>query len=259
MSRTVSRCARERTPLLLHGETGTGKATLVRAAHALTGSASAPVVVDAAGPGAANVGNDLSAALLAAPTGPGRALVLRNVDAVAPEQGPAVARALDTAAARGTWVVGTLHRASGVPESLRRCFLQAAAVPALRHRLTDLPALVDCLLRRIGAGVECAPEVLPPLRRYDWPGNVRELSLVLSKAAAARRTYRIELRDLPPSLHSAGSRSLSPWEESERDTLVQAMLEADGNKLLAAQRLGISRTTIYRKMRAYGITLPGRG
>ncbi|WP_308401216.1 sigma 54-interacting transcriptional regulator [Streptomyces sp. AC512_CC834] len=125
MSRTVSRCARERTPLLLHGETGTGKATLVRAAHALTGAASAPVVVDAAGPGAANVGSaanvgntgnarnagssghDLSAALRAAPTGAGRALVLRNVDAVAPEQAPAVARALDTAAARGTWVVGT--------------------------------------------------------------------------------------------------------------------------------------------------------
>lgn len=101
--------------------------------------------------------------------------------------------------------------------------------------------------------------MLPPLRRHDWPGNVRELSLVLSKAAAARRTYRIEVGDLPPSLHSAGGRSLSVWEASERDTLVQALLEADGNKLLAAQRLGISRTTIYRKMRAYGITLPARG
>ncbi|WP_253914239.1 sigma-54-dependent Fis family transcriptional regulator [Streptomyces mayonensis] len=283
VSRTVSRCARDRTPLLLHGETGTGKATLVRAAHALTGASSSPVVVDAATPavtdaaapivldaaapvgadapvtGTANAGYDLPAALRSAPAGPGRALVLRNVDAVAPEDEAAVAGALDAATARGTWVVGTLQRAAGVPESLRRCFLEAAAVPALRHRLTDLPALVDCLLRRIGSGVECAPEVLPTLRRHDWPGNVRELSLALSKAAAARRTYRIELGDLPPSLHSAGSRSLSVWEASERDTLVQALLEADGNKLLAAQRLGISRTTIYRKMRAYGITLPARG
>jgi transcriptional regulator of acetoin/glycerol metabolism len=258
VSRTVSRCARDRTPLLLHGETGTGKSALVRAAHALTGAASAPVVVDATAPWAAEAGNDLSAALRAAPTGPGRALVLRNLDAVAPEQGPAVARALDAAAAQGTWVVGTLHRAPGVPETLRHCFLEAAAVPALRHRLSDLPALVDCLLQRIGAGVTCAPDVLPLLRRHDWPGNIRQLSHVLSKAAAGRRTYRIELRDLPPSLHSTGSRSLSAWEASERDTLVQALLEADGNKLLAAQRLGISRTTIYRKMRAYGITLPAR-
>ncbi|MGP2442933.1 helix-turn-helix domain-containing protein, partial [Streptomyces sp. JW3] len=156
-----------------------------------------------------------------------------------------------------TWAVGTLHRASGVPEPLRRCFVEAAAVPALRHRLGDLPALVGCLLRRTGAGVECAPEVLPLLRRHDWPGNVRELGAVLGKAAAGRHTYRIELRDLPPALHSAaGGRSLSAWEAAERDTLVQALLAADGNKLLAAQRLGISRTTIYRKMRAYGITLP---
>ena len=96
------------------------------------------------------------------------------------------------------------------------------------------------------------------LRRHDWPGTIRRLNLVLDKAAAGRRTYRIELRDLPPSLHSAGGRSLSAWEASGRDTLVQALLAPDGNKLLAAQRLGISRTTIYRKMRAYGITVPAR-
>ncbi|MEU0968887.1 helix-turn-helix domain-containing protein [Streptomyces sp. NPDC005917] len=258
VSRTVSRCARERTPLLLHGETGTGKSALIRAAHALTGAASAPVIVDAMDPRAAEAGTDLPAALRAAPTGPGRALVLRNVGAVAPEQAPAVALALDAAAAQGTWIVGTLHRASCVPEPLRHCFVEAAAVPALRHRLADVPALVDCLLQRIGAGVECAPEVLSLLRRHDWPGNIRQLNYALCKAAAGRRTYRIELRDLPPSLHSAGSRSLSPWEASERDTLVQALLEVEGNKLLAAQRLGISRTTIYRKMRAYGITLPAR-
>ncbi|WP_328635126.1 sigma-54-dependent Fis family transcriptional regulator [Streptomyces sp. NBC_00356] len=259
VSRTASRCARERTPLLLHGEAGTGKSALVGAAHALTGAKSAPVVVDATAPRAAGTATDLPTALREAPTGPGRALVLRNLDAVSPEQGPAVAQALEAAATQGTWIVGTLHRAQGVPEPLRRCFVEAAAVPALRHRLADLPALVDCLLRRIGADVECAPEVLPLLRRHDWPGNIRQLDAALREAAAGRRTYRIELRDLPPSLHSAGGRSLSAWEASERDTLVQALLAADGNKLLAAQRLGISRTTIYRKMRAYGITLPGRG
>ncbi|MCX4831988.1 sigma 54-interacting transcriptional regulator [Streptomyces sp. NBC_01016] len=256
VSRTTSRCARERTPLLLHGEAGTGKSALAGAAHALTGATSTPAIVDTTAPRATDTGTDLPTALREAPTGPGRALVLRNVDAVSPEQGPAVAQALEAAAAQGTWIVGTLHRAQGVPEPLRRCFVEAAAVPALRHRLADLPALVDRLLLRIGADVECAPEVLPLLRRHDWPGNIRQLDAALREAAAGRRTYRIELRDLPPSLHSAGGRSLSAWEASERDTLVQALLAADGNKLLAAQRLGISRTTIYRKMRAYGITLP---
>lgn len=255
VSRTVSRCARSRTPLLLHGEPGTGKSALIRATHALTGAASAPLMVNA------EADTDLPTALRAAPAGPGRALVLRNIDDVPPEQGPAVAQALDAAAAQGTWIVGTLHRAPGtpgVPEPLWRCFAETAAVPSLRHRIADLPALAECLLQRIGAGVECAPEVLSLLRRHDWPGNIRQLNHALREAAAGRRTYRIELRDLPPSLHSAGTRPLSAWEASERDTLVQALLDANGNKLLAAQRLGISRTTIYRKMRTYGITLPTR-
>lgn len=252
VSRAASRCARERTPLLLHGEAGTGKVALARAAHALTGATSAPVVVDA------EAGGDLPTTVRAAAPGAGRALLLRHVGSVAPEEAVAVAQALDAAAAQGTWIVGTLRQARGVPEPLRSCFAEAVAVPALRHRLADLPALVDCLLRRVGSGVECAPEVLPLLRRHDWPGNIRQLDAALREAAAGRRTYRIELGDLPPSLHSAGGRSLSAWEASERDTLVQALLEADGNKLLAAQRLGISRTTIYRKMRAYGISLPPR-
>ncbi|WP_320775806.1 sigma-54-dependent Fis family transcriptional regulator [Streptomyces sp. CRN 30] len=271
VSRTVSRCARARTPLLLHGEPGTGKTALIRAAHTLTGAAWAPVVVDAAalradGAGAGAVtGNGLPAVLRAAPAGPGRALVLRNLDAVPPGQASEVARALDAAAARGTWVVGcvsTSHHASpdvpDVPEPLRRSFAEAAAVPALRHRLADLPALADCLLRRVDADLTYTPEILPLLRRHDWPGNVRQLGQVLGRAAANRRTHRVGPGDLPPSLHSSGGRPLSAWEASERDTLVQALLAADGNKLLAAQRLGISRTTIYRKMRAYGITLPVR-
>ncbi|HCA87255.1 MAG TPA: Fis family transcriptional regulator [Streptomyces sp.] len=273
VSRTASHCARERVPLLVQGEAGTGRTALLRAAHLLTGAASTPVVVDAAdprfrgeaegsGPGCASgpegaPGPDgLPYALRTAPAGLGRVLVLRHVEAVRGAQAPAVAEALATAAAQGTWIVGTADRRAEVPDALLHCFVEAVTVPALRHRLADLPALAECLLRRTGADVECSPDVLPLLRRQDWPGNIRQLETVLRKAAAGRRTYRVRSRDLPASLHAAGHRSLSAWETAERDTLVEALLDADGNKLLAAQRLGISRTTIYRKMRAYGITLP---
>ncbi|MEU4892652.1 helix-turn-helix domain-containing protein [Streptomyces sp. NPDC044780] len=290
VSRTAARCARDRVPLLIYGEAGTGKSALARAAHAFAGAAWAPVVIDAAdpryadpryanpqytdaqhvdpqhvdsryadeatGPGDVPLPGGLPHALGSAPAGPGRTLVLRHLDAVATAQAPAVAQALSAAAARGTWIVATLGHTPEEPDALLRCFAEAVTVPPLRHRLADLPALVETLLRRVDAGVECAPDVLPLLRRQDWPGNVRQLESVLRKAAAGRRTYRVESRDLPPSLHAAGHRSLSAWETAERDTLVAALLESDGNKLLAAQRLGISRTTIYRKMRAYGITLP---
>ncbi|WP_258534932.1 sigma-54-dependent Fis family transcriptional regulator [Streptomyces sp. PT12] len=265
-SRTASRCARERVPLLIYGEAGTGKAALARAAHALTGAATAPAVVDAADPrhraeaagsgtGPALDPDALPRALRTAPAGQGLALVLRHLDAVTAARAQAVADALAAAAARGTWIVGTLGPAPEVPDALLRLFAEAVTVPPLRHRVADLPALAECLLRRAGAGVECSPDVLPLLRRQSWPGNVGQLESVLRKAAAGRRTYRVEPRDLPPSLHTVGRRSLSAWETAERDTLVEALLDAGGNKLLAAQRLGISRTTIYRKMRAYGITI----
>ena len=66
----------------------------------------------------------------------------------------------------------------------------------------------------------------------------------------------IELRDLPPECRSTTKRVLSPLESMECDAIVEALLDSGGNKVEAARRLAMSRATIYRKIRDYGISVP---
>jgi transcriptional regulator of acetoin/glycerol metabolism len=94
------------------------------------------------------------------------------------------------------------------------------------------------------------------LMRNRWPGNVDQLYQVLRKVVARRRTGTIRPEDLPPETRAITRRVLTPLEAIECDAIVDALLDTDGNKAEAARRLGMSRATIYRKIRGYGITMP---
>jgi transcriptional regulator of acetoin/glycerol metabolism len=94
------------------------------------------------------------------------------------------------------------------------------------------------------------------LTHNRWPGNVDQLFAVLRKVVATRRSGVIGLRDLPPECRSSTKRMLTPLEALECDAIVEALLDAGGNKVEAARRLAMSRATIYRKIRDYGISLP---
>jgi sigma-54 dependent transcriptional regulator, acetoin dehydrogenase operon transcriptional activator AcoR len=67
----------------------------------------------------------------------------------------------------------------------------------------------------------------------------------------------IQPKDLPPECWTVSRRLLSPLESMERDAIVQSLLDCDGNKVKAAESLGMSRATIYRKIHEYGIVTPG--
>ena len=71
-----------------------------------------------------------------------------------------------------------------------------------------------------------------------------------------RRVGSIGPEDLPPECWAVSRRLLSPLEALERDAIVQALLDSDGNKVKAAESLGMSRATIYRKIHEYGIVIP---
>jgi transcriptional regulator with PAS, ATPase and Fis domain len=134
------------------------------------------------------------------------------------------------------------------------------SVPPLRARLADLPELVDAILASEGRRLRVTSDTLDALARYDWPGNVRELRNVLMAAAAMADTDLLEPRHLllfkqrrrDPTLADfpLGGRSL---ESIERAAIVQTLKRADGNKVKAAKALGIAASTLYEKMRRYGI------
>jgi len=94
------------------------------------------------------------------------------------------------------------------------------------------------------------------LLRTPWPGNAEQLWQVLRRVVLHRRTGSIRPDDLPPECRTVSRRLLSPLESMERDAIVQSLLDSAGNKVKAAESLGMSRATIYRKIREYGIVAP---
>ena len=94
------------------------------------------------------------------------------------------------------------------------------------------------------------------LMRNRWPGNVEQLYQVLRTTVARRRSGVVELADLPPECRATTRRVLTPLEAIECDAIVDALLDTHGNKVEAARQLGMSRATIYRKIREYGLTVP---
>lgn len=94
------------------------------------------------------------------------------------------------------------------------------------------------------------------LMRNQWPGNVEQLRGMLLKVVAHRRTGVIKLADLPADAMATTRRVLSPLESIERDAVVETLINTGGNCAQAALHLGMSRATIYRKIRYYGINVP---
>ena len=88
----------------------------------------------------------------------------------------------------------------------------------------------------------------------QWPGNVRQLRQVVTTALVRSMSCDITIDDLPADYRgAAGGRQLSALERAERQALLTALRAAAGNREAAARELGISRATIYRKLRRLGI------
>jgi hypothetical protein len=129
-------------------------------------------------------------------------------------------------------------------------------VPALRQRREDIPDLVHETLRQPGAGGNrVSQRAMAALVGYRWPGNLRQLDAVVTAAAEAAGEATIELEHLPNEFRGAARRRrpLSQLQELERDAIAQALRESKGNKIQTAQVLGLSRSTLYRRLRYFGL------
>ncbi|MDD3581285.1 MAG: sigma-54 dependent transcriptional regulator [Desulfobacca sp.] len=132
-------------------------------------------------------------------------------------------------------------------------------VPPLRERRGDIPLLAEHFLVRYAAETNkkidsIHPEALEAMRNYDWPGNVRELENAIERAVVIGKGRQIQLADLPflgPTDRSAAvGRSL---EEMERQHIAQVLEAEGGNISRTAQVLKINRTTLYHKLKKYGL------
>ena len=139
--------------------------------------------------------------------------------------------------------------------SLLRLFPGTVEVPPLRHHSEDLRELIPFFLGKLSqqGRVTCSPAAMQLLLRHTWPGNAAQLWQVLRQVVQRRRVGQIMPEDLPPECWTVSRRVLSPLESIERDAIVQSLLDHDGNKIRAARALGMSRATIYRRIREYGI------
>ena len=125
----------------------------------------------------------------------------------------------------------------------------------LRQRRTEIPLLIKNILIELDAAPQLrfTPAALEALARQDWPGNLVELYSVVKRISERRRVGDITVGDLPATHRNPPSRRLSPIEQAQRDAIANALRLAGGNKKAAAQQLGISRTTLYKALRSYGI------
>jgi len=144
-------------------------------------------------------------------------------------------------------------------------------LPPLRDRRSDIPVLVHHFLDRYAKAsqMQVTPAAMKSLLQYDWPGNVRELENCIARAVTLGDGRTIDVADLPPAIRAeqgeagsvsapeASSLSTTALAEMERMTILRVFEQAHGDKALAGKMLGISRATLYRKLKRYNIPLKG--
>ena len=140
-------------------------------------------------------------------------------------------------------------------------------IPPLRERKQDIPLLIGNVLERINRATQMPHSVgddaLRLMLNYDWPGNVRELENCIERACTTCSLPTIHIADLPtqlrnfqaqakPSIPASDGETITSIAELERQAILHAIELLQGDKLEAARRLGIGKTTLYRKLKEYG-------
>lgn len=247
------------SPVLVAGERGSGKFAV---AKAIAGSTA--TVLDASECAALSAPEWLSRVIEALGSTESPTVIIRNCD----ELDDSTARSLaSTLSDRNDSMPRVLATTSdpvdhGHPNPIYDAFNVVLSVPPLRERLEDLPCLLDALTtaacQRLGrAGrVRWMPEAVQALSRVQWTFNVGSLDTVVNRVLRSTSNEYIGASDLPADIvASASRRTLVGLQHLEANAITAALRAAGGNKNQAADKLGIARSTLYRKIRALGIDL----
>jgi transcriptional regulator with PAS, ATPase and Fis domain len=275
--------------VLVGGETGSGKDVIARSIHQASPRSKKPFVVfDCAAVAPNLIESELFGHVKGAFTGAdqnregaferahGGTLFLDEIGELSLELQPKLLRALEQRRVKAVGgqkeipvdvrIIAATHRnlEQKVNEGefrqdlFFRLSVVTVQVPPLRHRLEDLPVLVESMLMSGGRSVGIAAETMKILESYDWPGNVRELRNVVDSAAAVCHSDQIEPKDLlffKPRRREPTMDKLplagKTLESIERNAIAQTLEQCGGNKTKAAKALGISPSTLYEKVKKY--------
>jgi DNA-binding NtrC family response regulator len=287
----VERVARSDSPVLISGESGTGKELIAGALHRLSPRKHAPMVdINCAAISEHLLESELFGHEKGSFTGAhtrkvglfelaaGGTLFMDEIGELDPRLQGKLLRALEQGSffrVGGTQRVEVnvrivaatnrdLPRAVG-DNSFRsdlyyRINTISIQLPPLRDRAVDIPLLAAHFLRMYGGSnpPELSEEAMASLQGYAWPGNVRELRNVIERAALLATDRIIRARDLPlgPPKSQAAAQEIVPLAELERRHIVSALEQTEWHQGKAAQQLGISAKTLYRKIREYGLVRP---
>jgi transcriptional regulator of acetoin/glycerol metabolism len=263
LAQAVSRAVRYAaagTSMVVEGEPGVGKWTLVESVVGATAEAAARF--DAATIRAEAVGEFLND-LRDAHARHADVVLIRHLESL-PAGVPAVLASTLEEFATERWtprVVATLT--SGAPRSepgwqrlLDLVAVGRVVIPPLRDRREDISEAASAIVaaHADGRGVRISSAAQRVLMRAPWPGNLRQLESTLRGVLTTTSNYEIVPDDLPGELlNHAHRRQLSPMEELELNAIFDALQRHHGNKYAAANAIGISRSTLYRKLRSYHV------
>ncbi len=171
-------------------------------------------------------------------------------------------------AATNTDLAEAMRRGAFREDLYYRLNVVRVELPPLRRRAEDIPLLVAQFVERFnrlhGKAVQgIVPEAVALLMAHDWPGNVRELENCIERAFVLCQSDELALADLPAELRGAHATESAVTlravrAASEAQVIQQAIARCGGNRTAAARALGMHKTTLHRKIRQLGITLPRR-
>ena len=273
--------------VLIRGETGTGKELVARELHARSGRPGRLVVFDAGLSDREMMRADLFGHLKGAFTGaesnrPGRfreadggTLFLDEIGEIPLELQPRLLRAIenrevspvgaDLPVRVDVRIVAATHRdlpamvaAGRFREDLyHRLAVVTLDVPPLRERKQDILPIARALARDLAGGLEFSARAQDALVRHDWRGNVRALRNAVERAGALVRGRPVEPEDLgltpEPPVPATGASAPAPIRDLEREAIESALARTGGNKAQAARELGISVSTLRRRLKAFSI------
>lgn len=236
----IEGCNARRTSVLVHGEPGTGLRTVaarlapgpVVTVHGATASVAAGLAGDVAVHGSARA-----------------TWLVTDLHLLGPEAAALLARVAEQHRPRLVLTAGA--DLPGPAAAVAALCPVRLALPTLRSRRDRIPSLAAAMLAAASAGrARFTAPALRALAGLDWPGNLREMRTVVDEVAARRPVGDVTESDLPTGYRGASRPQVSGalW-QAERDAVVHALRTCSGNKVHAAEMLGISRNTLYRRLR----------